>query len=69
VRSLMLLTNNPTQSVGLDGCAPEDRIEVFPAAPVTPRNLRYLRSRPGTSHDAHGPAACRAELLDAGVRT
>jgi len=68
VRSMRLLTNNPTKRVGLEGYGLEivDRVSLPTLA--TPENLRYLRTkRDRMGHDLPGLAAFEDEVTEAGA--
>ena len=68
VRSMRLLTNNPTKRAGLEGYG----LEIVGRVPLptlaTPENLRYLRTkRDRMGHDLPGLAAFEDEATEAGA--
>jgi len=68
VRSMRLLTNNPTKRAGLEGYG----LEIVGRVPLptlaTPENLRYLKTkRDRMGHDLPGLAAYEDEVTEAGA--
>ncbi len=68
VRSMRLLTNNPTKRAGLEGYGLEIVGRVSLPLHATPENLRYLRTkRDRMGHDLPGLAAFEDEVTEASV--
>ncbi len=68
IRSMRLLTNNPTKRAGLEGYGLEIVGRVSLPLHATPENLRYLRTkRDRMGHDLPGLAAFEDEVTEASV--
>ncbi len=68
VRSMRLLTNNPTKRAGLEGYGLEIVGRVALPTLATPENLRYLKTkRDRMGHDLPGLAAFEDEVTEAGA--